>query len=83
MCQSCFVLANSAKNRVVLRQLFVNKGWSLLGPSLSPSHSTNCKVYFSRKTSNAAYQLIESLWESEFLKGATVLDIYKKDMQEN
>ena len=49
-------------------------GWSLLGPSLSPSYSTNCKVHFSRKTDDAAYQLIESLWDSEFLKGTTVLD---------
>ena len=49
-------------------------GWSLLGPSLSPSYFTNCKVHFSRKTDDAAYQLIESLWDSEFVKGTTVLD---------
>ena len=49
-------------------------GWSLLGPSLSPSYSTNCKVHFSHKTNDAAYQLIESLWDSKFLKGTTVLD---------
>ena len=49
-------------------------GWTLLGPSLSPSYSTNCKVHFLCKTDDAAYQLIESLWDSEFLKGTTALD---------
>ena len=49
-------------------------GRSLLRPSLSPSYSTNCKVHFLRKTDEAAYQLIESLWESDFLKDTTVLD---------
>ena len=49
-------------------------GRSLLRPSLSPSHSMNCKVHFSRKTDEVAYQLIESLWESDFLKDTTVLD---------
>ena len=54
--------------------IYTPLGWSLLGPSLSPSYSTNCKVHFSRKTDDAAYQLIESLWDSEFVKGTTVLD---------
>ena len=54
--------------------IYTPLGWSLLGPSLSPSYSTNCKVHFLRKTDDAAYQLIESLWDSEFLKGTTVLD---------
>ena len=49
-------------------------GWPLLGPSSSPSHSTNCRVHFLPKADNAGYQLIESLWESEFLKGTAVLD---------
>ena len=53
--------------------IYTPLGWSLLGPSLSPSYSTNCKVHFSRKTDDAAYQLIESLWDSEFVKGTTVL----------
>ena len=55
--------------------IYTPLGWSLLGPSLSPSYSTNCKVHFSRKTDDAAYQLIESLWDSKFVKGTTVLDI--------
>ena len=54
--------------------IYTPLGWSLLGPSLSPSYSTNCKVHFSRKTDDAAYQFIESLWDSEFVKGTTVLD---------
>ena len=54
--------------------IYTPLGWSLLGPSLSPSYSTNCKVHFSRKTDDAAYQLIESLWDSEIVKGTTVLD---------
>ena len=41
--------------------IYTPLGWSLLGPSLSRSHSPNCKVYFSHKTDDAAYQLIESL----------------------
>ena len=32
-------------------------GWLFLGPSSSPSHSTNCRVHFLPKTDNAAYQL--------------------------
>ena len=54
--------------------IYTPLGWSLLGPSLSPSYSTNCKVHFSRKTDDAVYQLIESLCNSEFLKSTTVLD---------
>ena len=54
--------------------IYTPLGWSLLGPSLSPSYSKNCNVHFSRKTYDAAYQLIESLWDSEFLKDTTVLD---------
>ena len=46
----------------------------MLGPSLSPSHTTKCEVHFSHKTDDAAYQLIESLWDSEFIKGTTFLD---------
>ena len=41
-------------------------GWPLLGPSLSLSQSTNCRVSFFPKTDDASYQLIESLWQSEF-----------------
>ena len=57
--------------------IYTPLGWSLLGPSLSPSYTTNCKVCFSLKTDDAAYQLIESLWDSEFLKGTSVLDTPK------
>ena len=39
--------------------IYTPLGWSLLGPSLSPSYSTNCKVHFLRKTDDAAYQLIQ------------------------
>ena len=50
--------------------IYTPLGW----PSLSPSYSTNCKVHFSRKTDDAAYQLVESLRDSEFVKGTTILD---------
>ena len=57
--------------------IFTPFSCSLLRPSLSTSHSMNSKVHFSHKTDDVVYQLIESLFESEFLKGTTVLDTPK------
>ena len=60
---------------------FYTPRMALLGPSSSPSHFTNCRIPFLPKTDNAAYQLMESLWKSEFLKGTAVLDTpnFKED----
>ena len=49
-------------------------GWSPLGPSLSPSFSTNCKVNFVRKNDGDIKQLVNNLWEADFQPGTAVLD---------
>ena len=49
-------------------------GWSLLGPSLSPSFTTNCKVNFIRKQEDDLHQLVNTLWDADFQPGTGVLD---------
>ena len=49
-------------------------GWSLLGPSLSPSFTTNCKVNFIRKQEDDLHQLVNTLWDADFQPGMGVLD---------
>ena len=41
-------------------------GWSLLGPSLSPSYKTNCQVNFVRKFDDDVEQLVSNLWDADF-----------------
>ena len=49
-------------------------GWSLLGPSLSPSIRTNCKVNFIQKQEDGLHQLLSSLGDADFQVGTSVLD---------
>jgi len=49
-------------------------GWSLLGPSLSLTASTNCNVNFV-KTDASLQRDINCLWESDFSCGTSVLDV--------
>ena len=49
-------------------------GWSLLGPSISPSHSNNCEVNFVCRTNEPVHETIERMWESELQVGTSVFD---------
>ena len=49
-------------------------GWSLLGPSLSPSFNTNCQVNFIQKRDNSIEQLVQDMWEADFQRGTSILD---------
>ena len=48
-------------------------GWSLLGPSLSPSYETNCQVNFKRKFDEEVEQLVNNLWDADLQTGTSVL----------
>ena len=49
-------------------------GWSLLGPSLSPSFTVNCSVNFTRCNEPSEVALVKLLWETDFQNGTSVLD---------
>ena len=49
-------------------------GWSLLGPSISPSHSSNSEVNFVCRTNGFLHKTIERMWESELQVGTSVFD---------
>jgi len=50
-------------------------GWSLLGPSLSPSVNTNCNANFIHKWDKNVEQFIRDMWEADFQQGTNVLDM--------
>ena len=55
-------------------------GWSLLGPSLSPSQETNCTVNFiDYKPNRDATQLVEKMWENEFDPGTSIFESSSKE----
>ena len=47
-------------------------GWSLLGPSLSPSQGSNCTVNFIVKKD--ATEMVARMWETEFEPGTSIFD---------
>ena len=47
-------------------------GWSLLGPSLSPSQGSNCTVNFIVKKD--ATEMVARMWETEFESGTSIFD---------
>ena len=47
-------------------------GWSLLGPSLSPSQGNNCTVNFIVKKD--ATEMVARMWETEFEPGTSIFD---------
>ena len=47
-------------------------GWSLLGPSLSPSQESNCTVNFIVKKD--ATEMVARMWETEFEPGTSIFD---------
>ena len=49
-------------------------GWSLLGPSLSPSSTVGCSVNFTRWNELSEVALVKQLWETNFQDGTRVLD---------
>ena len=49
-------------------------GWSLPGASISPSHSSNCKVNFVCRTNRPVHETIERMWKSELQVGTSVFD---------
>ena len=49
-------------------------GWSLLGPSLSPSFTVYCSVNFTRCNEQSEVALVKQLWETDFQNGTSVLD---------
>ena len=49
-------------------------GWSLFGPSLSPSLTVNCSVNFTRWNEPSEIALVKQLWETNFQDGTSVLD---------
>ena len=50
-------------------------GWSLLGPSLSPSQESNCTVNFiSPSFNHEVSDLVEKMWENEFESGTSIFD---------
>ena len=50
-------------------------GWSLLGPSLSPSFNTNCQVKFVRKSDDEIEKMVSDLWDADFQTGTSILNI--------
>ena len=51
-------------------------GWSLLGPSLSPSQESNCTVNFIKlKANQDARELVERMRENEFEPGTSIFDL--------
>ena len=50
------------------------QGWSLLGPSLSPSVSTTCSVNFVNHKDKGIEQMIETPWSTDFGDRSSVLD---------
>ena len=49
-------------------------GWSLLGPSLNPSVSTNCAVNFVHVREDSLRGEIDRLWSTDFADGTSVLN---------
>ena len=49
-------------------------GWSLIGFSISPSHSSDCEVNFVCTTNGPVHETIERMWESELQVGTSVFD---------
>jgi len=49
-------------------------GWSLLGPSLSPSKLSNWTVNFIDKGKQPIEAMVENMWASEFDPGTSMLD---------
>ena len=49
-------------------------GWSLLGPSLSPSFNRNCQVNFLSKGNVYLNETIEKMWKTEFDDGTSTFD---------
>jgi len=50
-------------------------GWSLLGPSLSPSKLSNCTANFVDKGKLPIEAMVENMWASEFDPGTSILDV--------
>ena len=50
-------------------------GWSLLGPSLSPSFNTNCQVNFVRKSDDEIEKMVSDLWDADFQTSTSILNI--------
>ena len=49
-------------------------GWSLLGPSLSPSRENNCKVNFITMRDKNVDNLVTKMWEAEFDAGTSIFE---------
>ena len=60
--------------RGLLSAILTPLGWSLLGPSLTPSFTVNCSVNFTRCNEPSEVALVKQLWETDFQNGTSVLD---------
>ena len=56
-------------------------GWSLLGPSLSPSVSNNCVVNFIHHRGYSLQKVYDCVWSNEFANGTSVF--YKPFFKED